>query len=161
MKTNIHLLLYLAHFFLEWEISRTKIVEEIKTHILYSITIFSKIMPFVRKMWKNVLEPDRPQMTIWRMCITCWIPKATNTCSEYVILIAFPLPHWLYERVSLLHYTYSVCLISDSIFLYLIPPLRWRKKAETCRRFAIWLYTVLSELLCGCWNKHCRKNFLQ
>ena len=27
-------------------------------------------------------------MTIWRICIACWIPKATNTYSEYVILIA-------------------------------------------------------------------------
>ena len=24
-------------------------------------------------MWKNIIEPDRPQMTIWRMRISCWI----------------------------------------------------------------------------------------
>jgi len=24
-------------------------------------------------------ETDRPQMTIWRMRIACWIPKTTNT----------------------------------------------------------------------------------
>ena len=29
-------------------------------------------------MWKNIVEPDRPQMTILRMRIACWIPKATN-----------------------------------------------------------------------------------
>ena len=28
-------------------------------------------------------------MTIWRMHIVCWIPKATNPHSEYVILIVF------------------------------------------------------------------------
>ena len=28
-------------------------------------------------------------MTILRMCIACWIPKGTNTHSEYVIVIAF------------------------------------------------------------------------
>ena len=28
---------------------------------------------------------------IWRMRIACWIPKATNTDLECVILIAFPL----------------------------------------------------------------------
>jgi len=38
-------------------------------------------------MWKNVVERDRPQMTVWRMRIACWITKATNTHSEYVILI--------------------------------------------------------------------------
>ena len=29
-------------------------------------------------MWKNIVEPDRPQMTIWRMRTACWIPKATK-----------------------------------------------------------------------------------
>ena len=32
MKTNIHVL-YLAHFFLEWEMFKKKIVEKVKTHI--------------------------------------------------------------------------------------------------------------------------------
>ena len=38
-----------------------------------------------------MVETERPQMTIWRMRIACWIPKATNTHSECVILIAFPI----------------------------------------------------------------------
>jgi len=42
MKTNIHCLLYLAHFFLVWEMFQRNIVEEIKTHILYSIFFFEK-----------------------------------------------------------------------------------------------------------------------
>jgi len=25
-------------------------------------------------------------MTVWSMCIVCWIPKATNTHSEYVLV---------------------------------------------------------------------------
>jgi hypothetical protein len=40
------------------------------------------------KMWKNN-ESDRPQMTIWRMRIACWITKATNTHSEYVVILLF------------------------------------------------------------------------
>ena len=40
-------------------------------------------------MWKNTVGPDRPQLTKWRMCIICWIPKTTNKHSEYAILIAF------------------------------------------------------------------------
>jgi hypothetical protein len=31
-------------------------------------------------------------MTIWRMGIICWIPKATCIYLEYVIFIAFPRP---------------------------------------------------------------------
>jgi len=36
-------------------------------------------------------------MAIWRMRIACWIPKAIDTHSEYVILIAFPM-QWLHEH---------------------------------------------------------------
>jgi hypothetical protein len=40
-----------------------------------------------------------------------WIPKATDTNSEYVILIALPLQQWLHERVSMLRYTYTAFLM--------------------------------------------------
>jgi hypothetical protein len=39
-------------------------------------------------MWKNIVEPGRPQMKIWRVLNACLITKATNTYSEYVICIA-------------------------------------------------------------------------
>jgi hypothetical protein len=50
-----------------------------------------------------MVELDKPQMTIWRMRIACWIPKATNTQSEYVIHTAFPRQQWLRERASILY----------------------------------------------------------
>jgi len=56
-------------------------------------------------MYKSILEPDRPQTTIWRMRIACCITKATNTRSEYVIFIAFPVQKWLRERASMLRYS--------------------------------------------------------
>ena len=55
------------------------------------------------------------QMTIWRMRIACWIPKATNTHSECAILTAFPLQRWLHERASMLRYTYIACLIVRNV----------------------------------------------
>ena len=51
-------------------------------------------------------------MTIWRMRTVCWIPKATNTHSEYVILFAFPLQQWLHERASVSRYTYIACIVA-------------------------------------------------
>jgi hypothetical protein len=42
---------------------------------------------------------------IRRMRFACWISKATDTRSEYVIHIAFPRQRWLRERVSMLRYT--------------------------------------------------------
>jgi len=47
-------------------------------------------------------------MTIWRMHIACWVTKATDTHSEYVILISFPLQLWFHERASMLSFTYIV-----------------------------------------------------
>jgi hypothetical protein len=37
-----------------------------------------------------------------RMRFVCWITKATDTHSEYVIFIAFPRQQWLRERSSIL-----------------------------------------------------------
>jgi hypothetical protein len=48
---------------------------------------------------------------IRRMRTACWIPKATDTDSEYVILIAFTLQQWLHERASTLRYTYIDCFV--------------------------------------------------
>ena len=47
-------------------------------------------------------------MTKWRISIACWITKATETHSEYVIFIAFPLQLWLHEHASMLHFTQIV-----------------------------------------------------
>jgi len=34
-------------------------------------------------MWKNIVEPEEPQMTIWRMRILRRVPKTKNTHSRY------------------------------------------------------------------------------
>ena len=85
--------------------------EKITKHILCSITLLAESRAVYEIMWKNIVEPDRPDMTVWRMRIACWMPKATNTHSEYVILIAFSLQQGLHERVSLLRHVYTVCLV--------------------------------------------------
>ena len=46
-----------------------------------------------------------------RMRFVCWINKATDTLSEYIILIAFPRQEWLREYPSMLRYTYIACLV--------------------------------------------------
>jgi hypothetical protein len=73
------------------------------------ITFFPEIVPFRRKCGKNIAEWVRPQMTIWYTRFACHITKATNTHSEYLILIAFPLQQWLQESTSVLRYTYIAC----------------------------------------------------
>jgi hypothetical protein len=50
--------------------------------------------------------------TIRRMRLACWINKAADTHSEYVILIAFPRQRWFLKRASVSHYTYIASLAS-------------------------------------------------
>jgi hypothetical protein len=49
---------------------RSKIVEKIKTHILYSVTFFISLT-FCEIMWENIVEKCRQRMTLWRMRIAC------------------------------------------------------------------------------------------
>ena len=44
------------------------------------------------------------------MRFICWIIKAIDTHSEYVILIDFPRQQWLHERASVLICMYIACL---------------------------------------------------
>jgi len=45
------------------------------TRCLFNNIFFSENYVYER-MWKNILERGRPQMTIWRMHIACWMFKA-------------------------------------------------------------------------------------
>jgi len=89
---------------------QTKFVEKIKTHILCSVTFFFENRVVYEIMWKNIVERGRPQMTIWRMSIACWIPKAINAHLQYAILIVLPLKLWLHESFSMLFYKNFDCL---------------------------------------------------
>ena len=51
------------NFFLKWEIFQTNIVEIIKTHILCSKYV-CKNGAVYEIMWKNIVQPDRPQMFV-------------------------------------------------------------------------------------------------
>jgi hypothetical protein len=89
-----------------------KFYREIKKNAFYVQLRFFENHYVFEVMWTNFVEPDKPQMTIWRMRLACCITKATNTRSEYVILIAFPQEQWSYERASILRYTYVACLLT-------------------------------------------------
>ena len=163
MKTNIHIWLYLACFLLEWEIFQTKVVEKITTHSICSVT-FSKSCP----LWDNVekyVELDSPQMTLWCICIACWIPKATNTHAKYVIFIAFPL----HECLSILHCMCIACLVTCTIFISLpisclsITLKHWKCCVQdgctvlvsSLLRWSRTIYSLLAQtLLCWCVDHH-------
>ena len=57
---------------------------------------------------KNIVEPDGLQTTIRHISISCWIPKATDTQSEYVTY--FFSTATIVERKCLIVTLYTHCL---------------------------------------------------
>jgi len=55
------------------------------------------------------------------MRFALWISKAADTPSEYIILIAFPQQQWLQERVSVLRYTYTACVVGWANTVEVLP----------------------------------------
>jgi len=88
--------------------------ENRNTHFMLS-NFFQKKCAFDEIKWKNFVKPGSPQITKWRMHIACWIPKATNTRSEFVILIAFTLQQRWHEGASILSsiMQHVACLVQN------------------------------------------------
>ena len=101
IKTNVHFLSYLPHFFLEWEMFQ-KVLWRKSIHTFYFQYLFPENRAVYGIMLKNTEEPDRSQTTLWRMRIAYGILLATDTSSECVIFIAFHLRQWLYKRTTML-----------------------------------------------------------
>jgi len=83
--------------------------ENQNTHFMFSNTFYKK--PFHNVEINCTARQATDDNIIWRMCIACWITKATDTHSEYVILIAILQQQWLRECTSMLYYTYTTCLV--------------------------------------------------
>ena len=50
------------------------------------------------------------------MRFACWVIKAADTHSEYVILIASSLQQWLHEGALMLRCAYIACLVISKPF---------------------------------------------
>jgi hypothetical protein len=89
--------------------------ENQNTHFMFNNIFFeNRAVSYIK--CKNVVEPGRPHMAIWRMRIARWIHKATETHSEYVILKGFfPQQKWLHKSASILRYTHIACIVVYNI----------------------------------------------
>jgi hypothetical protein len=73
----------------------------------------------VYDLWDNVekcgtARQGTDDSIISRMCFACWITKATDALSEYVILIAFPRQKFLRESGYVLMYTQIAYFVLSS-----------------------------------------------
>jgi len=83
------------------------------------------------------------------MRIACWIPKATDTHSEYVILSAFPLQQRLHERASMLRFTFVACCIISRHGLMFILKFLYHFNQATRRHIPKYCSFKNQCLLCG------------
>jgi hypothetical protein len=108
-----------------------QVLEKVKTHILCSVHCFTENRAVYEKMSKIMVEPERPQMAIWRR-FACWISKTTraqayaSVCAptpthartrehthKYVRLVACLRQQWFRERASVSRYMCIASLVSN------------------------------------------------
>ena len=99
--------------------------ESLNTHFVFS-NFFFEILGVYETMWKNMVQPDRQQMIIWRMRIECWKPKATNAHSEY-LTHCFPMTTVVVgTRLNITVYVHCLsCFIMATFSSKLLIPDRW------------------------------------
>ena len=99
MKTYIHLWQYFVEFFLEWEMFHTKVVEEVKTLILCSITFSRESC----RLWDVEKYGRIRRATYDNMAhALCVLDNYGYRHSKCELLIAFPRQQWLCESASML-----------------------------------------------------------
>jgi hypothetical protein len=117
----------------------TEAVEKIQAHILCSVTFFFENHAVYKIMWKNTVQPDRPQNTVQpdkpqntvqpdrpqntvqpdspqiTVCFTRlhagYLSLKTHDTDIRIIFIPSPLQQRLHERASMLRYTHISSLV--------------------------------------------------
>jgi hypothetical protein len=113
MNADVYLWYNVAQLVLEWDIIMAEIVDKIKTLILCSIDFFSKSCHLRDNVKKVMHSRDATcDNVIRRMCFVCWIIKARDTHSEYVIFTLFLNRNSGYEKAPKSYvYTYITRLV--------------------------------------------------
>ena len=89
---------------------QSNVVDEIKTHILCSITFYRKSC----RLWDNAEKYGTARQARDNKRRMRGLFKTTHTHSEYVL----PIQQWCPKRASLLSSTYRACLVEDYTWWY-------------------------------------------
>ena len=101
----IYIFIISRSFLLRMKNVSDKICREIRnTHVRFNNFFFFRKSWRLWDMWKNTVERSRLQHSI-----ACWIPKSTNTHSEYVILYCLSTAS-IVARTGLSVTLYAHCL---------------------------------------------------
>jgi hypothetical protein len=121
-------------------------IEALVSHIFENRAVYEL-------MWKNWARQATYDNIIWHMCFDCWIIEATNTYSEYAILIAFPRQQWGRERAKVVG-LYAHCLPCFSWYSPCIGKVaHHRPRGKNTRKlislFIIWINFSTRPPKCG------------
>jgi hypothetical protein len=127
MKTIIRFWSYLAHFFLEWGIFRTKVVEKIKTHFIFNNFFFGKPC----RLWENVEIYCRAgqaadEYMVHALCVldTWGYSYALRVCNTFcfstaTLLAKTRLVVTLYVHcLSSCSYLHVICVTASSVMVW-------------------------------------------
>jgi hypothetical protein len=89
-------------------------------HTFYVPQCFSKNLAVSEIMTKNMLEPERPQMSIWRL-VACWISRTTRAQERTRDRASIPTHT----------YTHAHALTHVSIHTHSLPRTHTRTHAHT------------------------------
>ena len=147
MKINMNFLIISLSVLLRKRLFQAKAEDKLEIHIIFSINFSLGNRAVCEIMWNNTVQPNRPQVTIWRMLIACWITKATNTLLEYVILIAFLLQ----QRFKSAKIWAMFCFILFGCFINCIPNW-WSIIRREVNNHGRWSGFPDANSLIGNWN---------
>jgi len=123
--------------------------EKQNTHFMSNIFFFFN-RAICEIMWINILEWDRPQMTVWRVRIACWIPRATNIRSGCG---AFPVQQCGCTNVPQCYIIHTFPLWFVSVYFHCRVCIHCLQRTAVFKilKLLMWLEIILeSELLpCG------------
>ena len=75
LKANIHFFIISRSVILRTRnVAEKRCRENQNTHFFALSLFFSENHSTYEIMWKNIVNPERPRVTLWHMRIACWLP---------------------------------------------------------------------------------------
>jgi hypothetical protein len=86
---NVFFIIYRSFLLVMGNVSERNCRENQNTLCMFNHFFFENLA-VCQITWKNIEEPGKPKMAKLRLLKARWIPRATNTPSEYVKFFPFP-----------------------------------------------------------------------
>jgi hypothetical protein len=145
-------------------ISDKSCTENQNTHFVFNTFSFRKLF----RLWDNVEKcgtagQATDDHTMRRMRFACWLNKATDTHSEYIILIAFSHQQWLPKGTYIFTHTLSVFyrLQASQLCSFFVEITQLGTASHIWAHTYTWRVNKIrrkqSLVICPQWRAHCHE----